>query len=256
MKRFTTFLLLATAVTLSGCSQVRESWQKRQDRLGYENPFYAQYLNPNNPLDRQIRARMQALQANPDSPTLHNELGALLLQKGMHGDAEREFLRAIDSDRRFYPAWYNLALTREADGDHAGMARALRRTLAIKPGHAQAHFLIGLMAEKRGDNDEAVVHYARAFEINKNMIDVRSNPRIVDTRLVDRALMRLYPDEHARRAIQLQPAPPGYTPPEPRERPEAASPEPEPADIVTPSAPATESGTQAPVPPPGSGQQQ
>ena len=62
--------------------------------------------------------------------------------------------RAVDSDSRFWPAWYNLGLTRAARGDDVGARFAFNRTLHYKPGHSQALFQEGLMAESRGDNDE------------------------------------------------------------------------------------------------------
>ena len=66
------FLIAVTALVLSGCSLI--------DRADYQDPFYAKYLNTGSMLDEQISATLEQLRQNPDSPTLHNELGSLLVQ--------------------------------------------------------------------------------------------------------------------------------------------------------------------------------
>ena len=73
--------LAALALVLSGCSLV--------DRPSSESA-----------LDAQIASTVEAVRQNPDSAALHNELGALLMQKGFPKDAEREFERAINADSR------------------------------------------------------------------------------------------------------------------------------------------------------------
>ena len=80
--------------------------------------FYTKYLNPQaSGLDAQIQHDLDLLRANPRAASVHNDLGAALLVKGFPKDAEVEFERAVDADRRFYPAWYNLGLVRAARGD-------------------------------------------------------------------------------------------------------------------------------------------
>lgn len=234
---------------LSGCAQIRG----KVDAIRYgenpysERPFYGRYLDPNAPLDRQIEERLTALAANPRSATLHNELGGLLVMKGFSKDAEREFHRALAVDPDFYPAYYNLALVRESRGDLTGAARALRATIDRKPGHAAALFHLGLLAEKRGSNSDAVALYAKALRHNRALLDVRVNPRILDTELIEQALILTYPEEHAERAMRFQGAPSGYV--EPANREPAVSDQPEAGEIITPSAPVTDPATQPPATP-------
>ena len=231
--------IAATALMLSGCSLV--------DRESYENPFYAKYLNTGSALDAQISATLEAVRQNPGSAALHNELGSLLMQKGFPKDAEREFERAINADRRFYPAWYNLGQVRASHGDDLGARRAFRNTIDHKPGHAQALFALGLIDEKRHNIDRAVELYAKAFKINPALMAVSVNPRILDTELVDRALLALYHTEHARRSMQFHGAPAGW---QQRQDPVAPSKETTPEKIVSP-APAPTDPSQTPVKPPG-----
>jgi tetratricopeptide (TPR) repeat protein len=249
-------LLLAVALGSTGC--VHHAYDRvRWGSNPYErDPFYMRYATSDTPLDFEIRSTVAALRANPGSAWHHNRLGALLAQKGFPKDAEREFTRAIAADPNVYQAWYNLGLIREYRGNVAGAQRAFRRTVDIKRGHPAAHFQLGLLLERAGKRREAIEHYARAFAINESLLEVRVNPRILDTRLAGDALLLLYPSEHARRSMLFQrlprdygmtngpaPAPPAY---------DAPSPDRDPADIVTPSPPPTDPGRREPAPqPPG-----
>ncbi len=226
-------LLLTTLalIVVAGCSQYRD-----RNTNAYENPFYAKYLNTGSALDAQINDTLAALRADPGSPTLHNELGQLLVRKGFPKDAEREFERAINEDSDFYPAWYNLGLVRASRGDAHGARRAFYATIADKPGHANALFQLGLIEEKRQNHDRAVALYAKAYAINPALLHVRTNPRILDSKLTHLALLELYPNTQTRGTMQFQGTPAGYV----ERAPEAPSPEARPAQIVTPAPPATD----------------
>jgi len=191
MKRL---LLIAAITALASCA----STHHHHDQNAYANPFYARYLNTGSQLDAQISATLIALQANPRSAALHNQLGQMLLQKGFPKDAEVEFERAVNADAHFYPAWYNLGLARMSRGDWTGSHFAFARTVHYKPGHSAALFQLGLMEEKRNHQDAAIDYYAKAFMINHSLLDVRVNPRILDSKLVDLALLKAYPKSHAR----------------------------------------------------------
>jgi tetratricopeptide (TPR) repeat protein len=243
MKRF--LLLAAAAVMLFGCAAMRNHSKNPYERT----LFIERYLDSANPLDAQIQRTLKDLRANPQSAALHNELGQLLRQKGFPKDAEVEFERAVNADRSFYPAWYNLGLLRQARGDYAGARFAYHRTIRYKKGHSAALFQLGLMEEQRQNTEAAVEYYAKAFSINHDLLDVRVNPRIVDSKLIHLALIRLYPNEHARESMQFQPTPPGYVQ---RNLEPAPSPQAPAQAIVPPAAPVTNPAQQTPPPkPPG-----
>lgn len=239
MRRF--LLLILLTLTTTGCAMVQRHWTRMTsgDNPYEEPPFYARYLRPDNPVDREVQATLAELRLHPWHAPLHNRLGELLLEMRFSKDAEVEFRRAIASDARFYPAWYNLGLIRDSRGDYPGAVRALKNTLAHKPGHAAAHFQLGLLYERRGHTEAAIAHYAKAFEINKALLDVRINPRILDSELVMQTLLVNYPLEHSRESIRFEPSPVAYPTPAtlvPAPEP-APSPQAEPEDIVTPAPP-------------------
>ena len=235
MKR--TLLLLVTLAAF-GCAF------RPPTAAEYESPFYAKYLNTGSVLDARISRTLAALRAEPNAAHLHNELGVLLVQKGFPKDAEREFERAIDLDRRYHEAWYNLGLLRAARGDEGGARRAYLATVHHKPGHAHALFQLGLLEEKLKHTDRAVELYAKALSINPKLMDVSTNPRILDTQLLHLALMKMYPVTHNRQSMQFEGmgAGPRMTPQEPQ----APSNQPAPQQIIPPTAPATDPSQQRP----------
>ena len=206
MKRLS--VITFAALLLAGCST---SLHVRKTSNPYVKPlFYARYLSPASPLDQQIQATVDALRANPRDAALHNALGQLLAQKGFPKDAETEFERAVDADRHFYAGWFNLGILRSARGDYVGARIAFNRTIRYKPGHSEALFQLALLEEKRGNADDAIAYMAKAFSINRSLLDVRVNPQILDTKLMALALLRAYPNEHNRQVLLFQPTPAGY----------------------------------------------
>lgn len=235
--------IAVAALTLAGCAAIRDAQNhfSNNKKNPYDNPFYMKYLNTGVPLDAQIQQTVAALRTQPGNAALHNQLGQLLLQKGFPKDAETEFERAVDADKHFYPGWYNLGLVRSANGDYSGAGHAFRRAVQYKPGHAAALFQLGLMEEKAQHVDAAVEYYAKAFSINHQLLDVRVNPRILDAKLVDLALIKLYPTDHARQSLTFQPTPANYT----QQNLEAVSTQPAGQDIVTPVPPVTDPARQS-----------
>lgn len=241
MKRI---LLAAAIVALAGCTLFHS---KPRPASPYERPFYAQFLNTGSQQDAQIRATLLALQQNPRSAPLHNQLGQLLIEKGFPKDAEHEFERAVNSDRHFYQAWYNLGLARASRDDYTGAERAFRQTVRLMKGHSEALFQLGLIEERKGNTDDAIDYYAKALRHNAAILDVRSNPQVLDSKLIPLALLKNYQLVHTRDAARFLDTPPGYVPPQPKAQ-EAPSPQATPQQIVPPAPPVTNPATQ-PAPP-------
>ncbi|HUP44779.1 MAG TPA: tetratricopeptide repeat protein [Thermoanaerobaculia bacterium] len=234
----TRILIAAVALSLAGCAALH-------DPNPYDPPpFYAQFLNTGSELDAEIAHNLEALRQQPGSPVLHNRLGQLLVVKKFPKDAAREFERAINLDSGFYPAWYNLGLVRQSLGDTTGARRAFRRAVNYRKGHGPALFELGLLAEKAGDHSAAIDYYSKALHHNPELLNVRINPRVLDSRLMYLALVEKYQRDHDRESAIFQPPPTGYV--EPAHR--APSDEATAAEIVTPAPPVTDPGTQTPPP--------
>jgi tetratricopeptide (TPR) repeat protein len=237
MKRI--LVIAAATLAAAGCISLGS------DKNPYENPFYAKYLNTGTSLDTQISRTIEQLRQNPDSAELHNTLGALLVDKGFPKDAEREFERAVDANGKFFPAWYNLGLVRAAHGDDLGARHAFNKTVDLKPGHAAALFQLGLVEEKRHHTDRAVKLYAKAFTINPALLEVKVNPRVLDSKLTHLALLEMYPTQYSRRTMQFQTTGIPGAAAQPSAPPTAPSPQAAGQNIVTPTAPVTDPAVQA-----------
>jgi|SRR5438270_2163525 len=242
MKRI--LIIAASALLAAGCTTTK--LHSHRDQNPYANPFYMRFVNPAVPLDAAILRDVNILRANPNSAPTHNDLGQLLVQKGFPKDAEVEFERALNADRRFAPAWYNLGLVRAAHGDSIGARVAFNRTLYYNPGDAWAHFQSGLLAEQRGDMEAAIDHYAKAILRNHSLLDVKVNPRVLDSKLIHLALIRAYPNEHGRDTMSFQGTPQGYGVRNSAAEPEAVSPQPSAERIITPAPPLTDPSRQTP----------
>jgi tetratricopeptide (TPR) repeat protein len=236
----------AAALLLAACTSM-QNHVAGHSKNPYERPiFYTKYLDSGNPSDQRIAQLIDSLRTNPRSAPAHNELGELLARKGFPKDATIEFERAIDADRRFYPAWYNLGMMRAARGDIAGARRAFGRTVHYKPGHSAALFQLGLLEEQSHNTTAAVAYYAKALSINHTLLDPKVNPRVLDSHLMHLALLQAYPRQHTRESMVFQPAPSDYQPPAAAK---AASPQPAADQIVTP-APPIPNPAQTPPPKP------
>ena len=200
-------VLAAAALIAAGCSMTK---QTHRDSSPYANPFYQRFLNPAVPVDASIQHDIIVLRTNPNSAPTHNDLGQLLIQKGFPKDAETEFERSVNADPHFYPGWYNLGMARAARGDTTGARIAFGRTLHYKPGDSWALFQTGLLEEQRGDFDAAIEHYAKAIQTNHALLDVKVNPRVLDSKWIHLALFKAYPNEHTRQTMLFQGTPSGY----------------------------------------------
>ena len=237
-------LIAIAALITAACSTTRV--HSHRNTNPYANPFYMRFVNPSVPLDAAIRHDVEILRGNPNSAATHNDLGQLLIQKGFPKDAEVEFERAVNADRRYYPAWYNLGLSRAANGETIKARFAFDRTLYYHPGDSWAHFQAGMLAEQTGDMETAIDHYAKAILRNHLLLDVKVNPRVLDSQLIHLALIRAYPSEHARDTMSFQGNPPGYGVRNSAAEPEAVSPQPSAEKIITPAPPLTDPSRQTP----------
>jgi tetratricopeptide (TPR) repeat protein len=237
-------LIAIAALLAAGCSLTKVHSHRNTNQ--YANPFYARFLHTGSPLDAAIQRDLDILRANPNSAVTHNDLGQLLVQKGFPKDAQVEFERAVDADRRLSSAWYNLGLARAANGNTIGARFAFDRTLYYHPGDSWAHFQAGLLAEQRGDTETAIEHYAKAILRNHSLLDVKVNPRVLDSKLIHLALIRAYPNEHAHDTMLFQGTPPGYGERNSAAEPMAVSPQPSAEKIITPAPPLTDPSRQTP----------
>jgi tetratricopeptide (TPR) repeat protein len=101
----------------------------------------------------------------PGVALVHQNLGAILLDREDPGAAMVHFQDAIAADPHALGAWLGLGQAAIATGELDRAERALARVLVEAPWHAEAHRLLGLVAATRGDRTAAVAHYRLAADL-------------------------------------------------------------------------------------------
>ncbi|MBL8240206.1 MAG: DUF1570 domain-containing protein [Bryobacterales bacterium] len=92
--------------------------------------------------------------------------GLLALGEGRRGEAEKWLEEALANGSQDPAAPFELAmLLREEKRAPERVAALLRQTIERNPNHAEAHFILGLQAEARGDVEGAIDYYQTAARI-------------------------------------------------------------------------------------------
>ncbi|MFN3324289.1 MAG: tetratricopeptide repeat protein [Bryobacteraceae bacterium] len=102
----------------------------------------------------------------PDSPEAATGLGMAAMQRRDFDAARRYLEKAIALGSRQPATYFEYAmLLRESGGDRTEVARYLERVTVLQPSHAEAQFLLGVMAAADGRHEEAVERHRRAVEV-------------------------------------------------------------------------------------------
>lgn len=195
MKRLSIAMIALAAAGTVGCSLFHA---KRQ---ASDEPFYRKYLVAGNALDDRITEQERLVAEQPDSADLRNDFGNLLAERRFVEDAQVQYEKAIELDKSNYLAAYNLGLLFETAGKRGRAIGAYRKSISRKPGFPPSHFHLGRLYEERGWDGLAVKEYAKALRLDPQMRDPRSNPLIVDTRLLDRVSLVNYSRDLASAAM-------------------------------------------------------
>ena len=163
-------------------------------------PFFHQFLIPGDPLDEHLLLQEKRVAESPNDAAMRNDYGNLLAERRFPKEARAEYKKALELDKHFYLAAYNLGMMEEAIGRPSAAAAAYREAIHRRPGFPPAHFRLGRLYELTGRNDDAIAEYAIAMRIDNSMRDPRRNPLAVDSHLLDQASLVNYPSDIARAA--------------------------------------------------------
>ncbi len=145
------------------------------------------------------------LSKNADSPTAHNNLGILMVDKGSVDEAISHFERALELQPNYPLAHYNVANALVQKGQLEQAIPHLRIVLDANPNHAKAYYVLGNALFGTGHTDRAIFSYELALKIDPNFGDAHSNlgNALLEKGEIDKALA------HYRTALALQPDNPG-----------------------------------------------
>ncbi len=128
----------------------------------------AKNLFENGQLDASLKLYQQALEQNPDSATIHNDLGLVFLRKELFSSSEKHFSRALELDGNCAECFNNLGYLKTVTGETIEAETYLKKALSLKKDYADPYFNLAVLYEKNGDLGSAVNHYQAFLKRSDN----------------------------------------------------------------------------------------
>jgi tetratricopeptide (TPR) repeat protein len=110
----------------------------------------------------------EATELQPDYAAARTGLGAALLRLGRWDEALAELRRAVASDARYAPAHYELGLVLNQRGDLAGAIAERQRAIGMDPKHAESHAALAGALSAQGNAAEALAQWRAAIDNRPN----------------------------------------------------------------------------------------
>jgi tetratricopeptide (TPR) repeat protein len=101
----------------------------------------------------------RAIQIDPAYITARNNVAVALTSAGLLAEARAELRAALDLEPRNVDVLVNMALVEKADRRPAQAIELLLRAIGIQPGHAAAHYNLGVLYEEQSSLALAYDHY-------------------------------------------------------------------------------------------------
>jgi tetratricopeptide (TPR) repeat protein len=116
-----------------------------------------------------------ALAIRPQYPAAYNNLGTALMHKEKINEAIADFQNALQLNPDYAEAYNNLgaALLRKGQTDEA--IASCQKALQLKPGYAEAYNNLGSALIQKGQTDEAMDDFQKALSIKPNYVEAQYN---------------------------------------------------------------------------------
>lgn len=123
-----------------------------------------------------------ALKATVANPLAHNNLGAVLWQRGEVDGAVEQYEQALKVDPDFSDALANLGAVFVRRGDLTRAADYLERALERQPDHSHANYTMGYVLENQGRLDDAARHYEKTLAFEPGHLGALTNLGVLQAR--------------------------------------------------------------------------
>ncbi len=143
----------------------------------------------------------RTLANNPNSVLARNNLGNLMLQKGLADQAIAQFQRALEVRPGLAEAHSNLGNALAQKGAAREAIAQYQKALELRPGLAEVHNNLGTLLLQQGRVDEALAEYQKALEIRPNFADTHNDVGTLFLQLgrIEEAI------PHLQKALELRP---------------------------------------------------
>ena len=189
---FVAATLLSSVVLVALTYYQNLSWQSEVAmtdnamRVVPQSPFLHNYIGAYHAEQRKFpeaeRAYLSALGIDPKYYDAHSNLGDIYREQGNRREAEKHYLQAIQYGAPYAETYYNLGVTYVEEKRLVDAERPLHRALEIRPAHVKARYCLGWAYDQQGKNDMAEKAYSETLDYDPGYPEPRINLAVLMTR--------------------------------------------------------------------------
>lgn len=148
-----------------------------------------------------VPAWRQAVEANPDDPRAHNNLGVALAGTGKTQEALAEYRRALELNDQSSQTHNNLGSALAEEGRLDEALAQFEKAVELNPDNGRAHSNLGGALSVKGRAEEALEHLRKGVELEPAFADGQNNlgAALARAGALDEAI------PHLEKAVELQP---------------------------------------------------
>ena len=179
-------LLLATSLLICeapyGRTDTPKSAKKDKQEIAKNDELKGDLARIHENYEDAINWYLAALRINHQDAVLYNKLGIVELQHGQRGYAHKYFAQALKIDPQYVSAINNLGAVALLDKKYKPAVGYFKQALAIDESSASAHLNLAEAWMGLGEMDRAMTEYARALELNADILSSSQDGVIAQVR--------------------------------------------------------------------------
>jgi Flp pilus assembly protein TadD len=118
---------------------------------------------------------LRTLTASPQSSVVHNNLGNILLDKGLFDEAEARFRQAVKLKPTYAAAYNNLGNVYFRRGIYEQAIEFYKKALGFDPNYPEIYNNLGNIYENVGNHNQAIYTYREALRIRPQFAEAHNN---------------------------------------------------------------------------------